>query len=281
MTHRNSNYLTWCIEQDLETLSDWFRANLLTLNEDKSVTMTFHPSKFVGSNKANKVKKPFARHNITVNDIVLLEVTHTKFLGVWIDNALTWTHHLSRLYLKLKQNCNLIRLGKNLLNKFAKKNVYYAQIYSHISYCTIIWANMIKSSALDKLQKIQNKCFKLCTGQESTIQNYHANGMLHIDDILNLVNMKHGHKVQHSHLPKRILECTKSDSKNKNLVKTHSYNTRQKSMLHRPSTKSKLYCSSYLYKSIAAYENVPYDLRAIENEDVFASHCKTHILNIK
>ena len=43
MTHRNYNYLTWCIEQDLETLSDWFRANLLTLNEEKSVTMTFLP----------------------------------------------------------------------------------------------------------------------------------------------------------------------------------------------------------------------------------------------
>ena len=88
MTHRNSNYLNWCIEQDLDTLSDWFRANLLTLNEEKSVTMTFHPSKFAGNNKTQKKKKLFAGCNITVNDIVLPEVTHAKFLGVWIDNAL-------------------------------------------------------------------------------------------------------------------------------------------------------------------------------------------------
>ena len=37
MSHRNHNYLSWCIEQDLETISNRFKVNLLTLNEDKSV----------------------------------------------------------------------------------------------------------------------------------------------------------------------------------------------------------------------------------------------------
>ena len=41
MSHKNPTYLKWCIEEDLATLSDWFKANLLTLNIDKSVCMTF------------------------------------------------------------------------------------------------------------------------------------------------------------------------------------------------------------------------------------------------
>ena len=227
MLHRNSNYLTWCIEQDLESLSDWFRANLVTLNEEKSITMTFHLRKFTGGNRTSKDIPKFAGGNITVNNITLPEVTHTKFLAVWIDNTLTWNHHLSRLYLKLKRNYNLLKVGKNLLNTHAKKTVYFAQIDSHISYCTIIWANMIKCSELTKLQKIQNKCFKLCTGQESSIRNYHSNHMLRIDDLVKLVNIKHSHKVQHSHLPKHILECSKSDSSTQSLEKKHKYNTRQ------------------------------------------------------
>ena len=275
MTHRNQNYLSLCIEQDLETISDWFRANLLTLNKDKSVTMTFHPKKFTGGNIISTGLTKFTGSNITVNNITLPDVTHTKFLGVWIDNGLTWNHHLSKLFLKLKRNCNLLRLGKNLLNAHAKRNVYYAQIFSHISYCMIIWANMIKPSSLHKLQKIQNKCFKLCTGQEGTVQNFHSNGMLHIGDILKLVNIKHSHKVQHSHLPKRILESSRLDSSAK------SYNTRHKSSLYRPITKSPLYCNNFLYKSIAEYESVPYELRAIENELVFALHCKQSILEIR
>ena len=281
MTHRNQNYLSWCIEQDLETISDWFRANLLTLNEDKSVTMTFHPKKFTGGNIASRNLTKFLGSNITVNNITLPAVTHMKFLGVWIDNGLTWNHHLSELFFKLKRNCNLLKLGKNLLNTHAKKNVYYAQIFSHISYCMIIWAKMIKPSNLQKLQKIQNKCFKLSTRQEGTIQNFHSNGMLRIGDILKLVNIKHSHKVQHSHLPKHILESSRLDSSAKSLIKVHMYNTRHRSSLYRPITKSPLYRSSFLYKSIAEYESVPFELRAIENKSVFALRCKQNILGFR
>ena len=41
MCHNNPNYLKWCIEEDLRVLSDWFKANLLVLNIDKSVCLTF------------------------------------------------------------------------------------------------------------------------------------------------------------------------------------------------------------------------------------------------
>ena len=40
MCHKNPTYLKLCIEDDLQMLSDWFRANVLTLNIDKSVCMT-------------------------------------------------------------------------------------------------------------------------------------------------------------------------------------------------------------------------------------------------
>ena len=107
------------------------------------------------------------------------------------------------------------------MNTHAKKCVYYAQIYSHISYGIILWGNMINQSALNKLQKIQNKCFKLCTGQESNIPNFHMHKMLRIDEIIRLANAKHSHKVQHSHLPKRVPDCSKSDSTAGSLVKKH------------------------------------------------------------
>ena len=39
--HRNMRYLKWCIETDLKNVSNWFRANKLTLNVSKSVYMIF------------------------------------------------------------------------------------------------------------------------------------------------------------------------------------------------------------------------------------------------
>ena len=35
-SHRNTRYLKWCIKQDLMTISDWFKANKLTLNLEKN-----------------------------------------------------------------------------------------------------------------------------------------------------------------------------------------------------------------------------------------------------
>ena len=107
MSHANHNYLSWCMEHNLDTLSDWFRTNLLTLNEDKLDTMTFE-HKFSGC-------------KISVNNICLPDVTHTKFLGIWLDRKLTWDYHMSRLFLKLKRNMRLLKSTKYYLSPMPER----------------------------------------------------------------------------------------------------------------------------------------------------------------
>ena len=210
MSHKNENFLNWCIEEDLKIISDWFKANLLTLNLDKTVCMMFRPKKFTGCNRT-----AFAGGNICVDGIAVPEVKETKFLGIWIDNRLSWNVHLSKLFVKLKRNLNLLRVSKHTLNIHAKKCLYYAQIFSHLSYGLTVWGNMIPNCSLTKLQKIQNKCFKLIFGSEATVDNYHSFKILRISDMIKLANLKHGHKVQYSHLPEQILLCSKTDNNDK------------------------------------------------------------------
>ena len=256
----------WCLEEDMKCLSDWFKANLLTLNLSKSVAMTFGKNKFAG-------------RNIKVGDTCLQEVTHTKFLGVWIDKKLDWTTHLSKLFMKLKQNIYLLKASKHVLSLHAKKNLYYAQIYSHLSYGLVIWGNMLNKGQLNKLQSIQNKCFKLVTGEEATPANYHKNGMLNLTEMILLMNLKHGHRIQHSHLPKRILECSKLDSGNRSLVKTHQYSMRHKNSLNIPRSNCINYRRSYLYQSIVSYQKLSKPLKEISNEKLFIAKCKYLILH--
>ena len=74
--HKNSKYLQYCINQDLQSLQDWFRANKLTLNVAKSVCLIFNQK---GSNRLL---------NPVINGINLPIKTETKFLGVWLDDKL-------------------------------------------------------------------------------------------------------------------------------------------------------------------------------------------------
>ena len=48
MSHQNLTYINYCIEHDLSIISDWFKANLLTLNPNKTVAMTFLHKKSSG-----------------------------------------------------------------------------------------------------------------------------------------------------------------------------------------------------------------------------------------
>ena len=88
ISHRNHNYIEWCIQHDLETLQDWFRANKLTLNINKTVCMQF-------------TKKQKRHYKIVIDDETLPVVTKTKFLGIWIDNKLNWQTHFDQVCLKI------------------------------------------------------------------------------------------------------------------------------------------------------------------------------------
>ena len=119
--HRDLRYLTWCIETDLSNLDDWFKANKLTLNVGKSVHMTF-------------VKNKNADTSIRLGQIELPRVDSVKFLGMWLDQKLTLDEHLSKLKSKMRRNMTMLQTGINLLDTHSKKILYYAQIYSHLSY---------------------------------------------------------------------------------------------------------------------------------------------------
>ena len=89
-THNNLRFLKWSLEQEVVTLLDWFRANKLTLNLDKTACILFQKS---GSTKEIDLELDGTRVH---------SVGTTKFLGMWLDKHLNWSTHLNKLYTKLK-----------------------------------------------------------------------------------------------------------------------------------------------------------------------------------
>ena len=91
-SHKNLRYLKWTVEEDLNKLMDWFRANKLTLNLDKTVCVLFD-----NQSKPQMVTLEIGTYKLQSSELV-------KFLGVWIDNKLNWNKHINTLIAKLKQN---------------------------------------------------------------------------------------------------------------------------------------------------------------------------------
>ena len=155
--HKSLKYLKWMIEDDLSRMIDWFRANLLTINLEKTECLLF------------PINTTHQQHNqpldLNIQGQQLLSTHYVKFLGLWIDHNLQWRTHVTTLLSKLKQSINLLKIGNKFMNKASKKILYYGHIYSHITYGLVLWGNMIDNITKSKIQTCMDICFKLITHQ--------------------------------------------------------------------------------------------------------------------
>ena len=206
-SHQNLRYLKWSVEHDLSILLDWFKANQLSMNSTKSVGMLF------SNNRKLKIDE------ITVNDTYIKMVSHTKFLGIWIDKNLTWHEHISHVHQKIQRNLHLFKAEKNFLNIHSKCLLYFSQIQSHLNYGLALWGNMSSTTLLNKLQKAQNKCMNIITGKRVSQHCYKKLSILRIRELLELEYCKFSYKPLHRELPIRIEELSNQDQFGKTLKK--------------------------------------------------------------
>ena len=186
----------------LDIASDWFKANKLTLNQKKSVCILF---------KANtSVTTP---HQLRIDDSTITFVSYTKFLGVWIDESLNWNTHTDKLLLILQRNSHLLLKTKRLLSQHSKKILYYAQIYSHISYGIGVWGPFSSSKQMCKIQEINKKCLLCITTDVSCF--------LDVKSIIKLQILKFGWKLTNKLLPPKLQTCALSSADGSVLTKTH------------------------------------------------------------
>ena len=101
----------------------------------------------------------FTNTNITMNGIVLEEVQSTKFLGLIIDNKLTWDLHKKYVYSKISKNLGIIKKCKGIIDEKGTINMYKAFIQPYYLYGLEVWGHSI-SSATDILVTLQSKVLR-------------------------------------------------------------------------------------------------------------------------
>ncbi|XP_065671724.1 uncharacterized protein LOC136089600 [Hydra vulgaris] len=89
MSHKSITLFS-CLNIELIKISDWFKTNKLSLNIDKTKWVLFHPL-------IKKHKLPINMPHLVIDNIKIKQVTVTNFLGVCIDENLTWKSHIKNL----------------------------------------------------------------------------------------------------------------------------------------------------------------------------------------
>ena len=148
--HSNQNDLIVKINRGLLSVSDWLTANKLSLNVGKSNMLLFKPPNSTNSSTLN----------VSLNGTEIKQETVVKYLGIKIDNKLSWCEHISYIHTKISQGIGVICKLRNLLPQNSLKNIYYSFCQSYLTYGLILWGHS-NSSQKTNLSKLLNKCLKL------------------------------------------------------------------------------------------------------------------------
>ena len=267
-SHKNPNYLAFCIESDLRNIQDWFRANKLTLNVEKTVYMKF-PCK---SGKSGDLK-------LELNGVTIPRVRSTKFLGTWIDDLLAWDVHVSNITAKLNMKLGLMYRSKNFLNRHAMRVLYFAQFQSVLTYACVVWGPMLSKQRINKLQTLQNRAVKQIVSGDDVIGNMKSLNILPVRKLIRLEVLKLGYKVCNKMLPKPLEICITTDHNMLTTTKQHRYNTRLKHVPNLPAVMNKAYRNSPLFDCVKQYQKLPISLQQEGKYKSFVYHVKKLLVN--
>ena len=83
----------------------------------------------------------------------LTTVDSIKFLGLTLDNSLSWKKHIEAMVPKLSTSTFAMRVVQPFLSLDSLKLIYYSYFHSILSYGIIFWGNNPHSKLIFKMQK--------------------------------------------------------------------------------------------------------------------------------
>ena len=76
---------------------------------------------------------------LTIDNITIEQTDKTKFVGIIINQNLTWTDHFSLLTNNISKNIGIIRRIRQNSPLYTLRILYYALINLYFYYCNICW----------------------------------------------------------------------------------------------------------------------------------------------
>ena len=140
------------LNADLAANTSWLNDNKLTLNVAKSTFM------IIGSN--SKLSQ-FNDIDLMANNSQLEKVTNFKYLGVTINQHLTWHDHIDQIQRKVSKRLEVLQRIKHLLTAYARKIYVTTMVIPILEYASIVWGDKNNKVLMDSIQVLQSKAAKL------------------------------------------------------------------------------------------------------------------------
>ena len=116
------------VDKDLKTLSNWLNVNKICLNASKTELVLFRSAK----------KQLDFGLELKLNGKRLYPTNSVKYLGVKIDEHLTWKPHTDGMSTKLNKANGMLSNIRHIVDQKTLKAIYHA-IFKHSHKKQIVW----------------------------------------------------------------------------------------------------------------------------------------------
>ena len=219
--------------------------------------------------------------DVIIENEKINEVRSFKFLGVIIDNKLTWQDHIYYIKNKIAKSMGIIYKIIKYVDRQILINLYYSLVFPYLIYCNEVWghANNIYTDSLVKLQK---KIIRIIT---------HSYYNAHTEPLFRQLNILDFHKLV---IQGTALMMFKYSSNNlPSPIRTmfirnneiHNYNTRNRTTLHVPIGTTETTYATFRFHGIYIWnlisERIPTDVSYSCFKHILNIHIQTHELNYR
>ena len=261
---RDIIHVTEYVNQELKKLYIWLCENKLALNVNKTKFILFSPQGFSADNINIMID------NKSVERIGnKMPVKSFKFLGIHIDENLTWKFHINLICNKISKSLFALNKAKHFLPTAALRSLYCALVQSYLIYGITAWGN---SCSIQKLFRLQKKAMRILSKmpfRAHTDPIFKTFQLLKVTDIYKLQSAIFAHDYLNSRLPSSFHEFYLKPLNNVNT----RYSAHQNIYLKRPRTKFTQTAAYYMMASI--WNNLPLNLKN-ESKKYKFKHRFTH-----
>ena len=256
----NILHLYTIMNSELEILNDWFRANKLSLNATKTHYMFFSRNRILKQNT----------NNLQIDNTILTRANTVKFLGILIDEDLTWNAHIEHCRTKICSGIYALNSSKHCLSSSNLKMLYYSLIHPYLTYGILLWGSAYKSH-LQKLVTMQKKAIRCITKSR---YNDHTPSLFrylmipNLQDLYKIELAKFVYSVVHKNLPFPLIDMYTQNND------VHSYNTRNLNNLHIKPFKVDIVFRSFVHQGPSMWYSLSETIKQSKSIGHFGSQLK-------
>lgn len=250
------------ITEEMNKLKNWFNENKLSLNLKKTKFMLF-------GNRKN-----YNSAQLSIDSMIIERVHQNVFLGVVIDEKISWKPHISYLRTKIAKCVGVMRRASQALDHNALVTLYHSFVMSYLNYCVEVWGNCYKTNLLP-LISLQKKAIRIVHKRK---YNDHTNPLfLKSSDLklLDLVNYKTAQimfRASKKSLPSNIQKLFNDRDAH------HTHNLRGSNKLYQPKVRTTLKSMCISVRGVLLWNGLAEELKGSSTIIQFKKMFKRNVM---